>query len=500
MTRAKDIATLLSTANGKIAGNNLDVSFENITDTGTEGTRVATGTTAQRGSTAGQLRFNTTTGLAEYYTGTSLKAIDTPPTITSVDVTNVATDSGGTETFIISGSLFDPSVSVKFRDNGGTLITPDTTARNSASQITITKTRSSFLNANEPYDIIVTNPSGLEATLDDAISVDNDPVWQTASGNLVTINETDTGTHATVSATDSDGDTVAYSVVSGSLGGLSLDASSGVISGDPTDVSVDTTVNFTLRATANGKTADRAFNIIVANVPTGTSSSEPFTTFTHAGIAFPNNGDNGVRYFEGTSQYLLYFENFNGTVYAGIPIADTSKTEGSRSISGATYWWDSNIYVDSSHGTGALAWARPSGNQMRSNGGTGSGSNPNQQEVLRKINLGINFRYFWVDDFQVEGHGNNSADWSSTTGAVTSSNGQVTFSDSCSIVVGKSGDYWNVQHATATGNATFTEDFYSPASPKDLTNTDNTEIILRASGDKDTEYYTIKSGMIFFRA
>jgi hypothetical protein len=30
-----------------------------ITDTGTEGTRVATGTTAQRGSTAGQLRFNT---------------------------------------------------------------------------------------------------------------------------------------------------------------------------------------------------------------------------------------------------------------------------------------------------------------------------------------------------------------------------------------------------------------------------------------------------------
>jgi hypothetical protein len=60
--------------------------FENITDTGTEGTRVATGTTAQRGSTTGQLRFNTDTGLAEYYTGTEFKAIDTPPTITSVDV------------------------------------------------------------------------------------------------------------------------------------------------------------------------------------------------------------------------------------------------------------------------------------------------------------------------------------------------------------------------------------------------------------------------------
>ena len=38
MTKARDIA---------------DFKFENITDTGTEGTRVATGTSAQRGSTAG---------------------------------------------------------------------------------------------------------------------------------------------------------------------------------------------------------------------------------------------------------------------------------------------------------------------------------------------------------------------------------------------------------------------------------------------------------------
>jgi hypothetical protein len=75
MTKARDLSKLLSTANGKIAGANLDVSFENIADTGTEGTKVASGTTAQRGSTAGQLRFNTTTGLAEYYTGTEFKLL-----------------------------------------------------------------------------------------------------------------------------------------------------------------------------------------------------------------------------------------------------------------------------------------------------------------------------------------------------------------------------------------------------------------------------------------
>ena len=89
MTKARDISKLLSTANGKIAGENLDVSFENITDTGTEGTRVATGTTGQRGSTAGQLRFNTTTGLAEYYDGSGFKEVDAPPSISTVSSSNI---------------------------------------------------------------------------------------------------------------------------------------------------------------------------------------------------------------------------------------------------------------------------------------------------------------------------------------------------------------------------------------------------------------------------
>jgi hypothetical protein len=69
MTKARDIA---------------DFKFENIVDTGTEGTRVATGTSAQRGATTGQLRFNSTTGLAEYYTGTEFKIIDSPPTVTAI--------------------------------------------------------------------------------------------------------------------------------------------------------------------------------------------------------------------------------------------------------------------------------------------------------------------------------------------------------------------------------------------------------------------------------
>ena len=108
----------------------------------------------------------------------------------------------------------------------------------------------------------------MSATLVDQINVDNAPTWTTSAGSLGTITEIATGNHFTVAASDADGDTVAYSLQSGSLGGLSLNSTTGVISGDPTDVSSDTTNSFTLRATANSKTADRAFSYVTKDIPT----------------------------------------------------------------------------------------------------------------------------------------------------------------------------------------------------------------------------------------
>ena len=325
MTKARNIASLLSTANGKIAGNNLDVSFENITDTGTEGTRVATGTTAQRGSTTGQLRFNTTTGLAEYYTGTVFKSIDTPPIITSVDVTNVETELGGTQTFVITGSLFNGSATVKFRDNGGTLITPDTTTVNSASQITVTKTRSSFSNANEPYDVIVSNPSGLEATLDNQINVDNSPVWSTSSGNIGSVVE-GASANFTVSATDPDGDTVSYSETTSNLSGagFSLSSSTGAITGTATDVGSDTTNTFTLRATAGAKFADRSFNIITTNIPS-------FATILNSNSVGANDSRNLAILIDPAN----YTSGVTATNESGHPVANSTTPLNNLTIGGS---------------------------------------------------------------------------------------------------------------------------------------------------------------------
>jgi len=281
MARNRDISKLLSTSNGKIAGANLDVSFENISDTGTEGTKVATGTSAQRGSTLGQWRFNSTTGFFEGRNSAGgFSTLQPTPVVTSVDDGEIDSAGGGDQTIVITGEGFSSGDTASFVGTSASFDATTTTV-NSATQITAVAPKASFLNAQEPYKVKVTASSGMAGvSASGLINVDNAPTWTTAAGSLGTIASNDTGNHFTVAATDAEGDTVTYSLQSGALQGLSLDSSTGVISGDPTDVSSNTTVSFTLRATAGGKTSDRAFSFILTpNVATFnyTGSNQTFT-------------------------------------------------------------------------------------------------------------------------------------------------------------------------------------------------------------------------------
>jgi hypothetical protein len=254
MTKARDIA---------------DFKFENIVDTGTEGTKIASGHTSERGTTTGQIRFNTTLGLAEYYDGTQMRVIDTPPTVSAVTPTEVESAGGGNETFTLTGTNFASGATVKFIGNDGTEVTASTTTVTNSTSISAVIAESSFENSKEPYDVKVVASSGLSGILENQINVDNAPTWTTASGSLGTIEMTETGTHATVAASDPESDTVSYSETTSVLSGagLTLNSSTGAISGDPTDPSTGATdtYNFTLRATAGGKTADRAFSLSVVN-------------------------------------------------------------------------------------------------------------------------------------------------------------------------------------------------------------------------------------------
>lgn len=324
MTKARDFADIAgAVSGGKIASADVNVSFENISDTGTEGTKVATGTTAQRGSTTGQWRYNTTTGFFEgRNTSGTFSTLEPTPTVSSVDDGEVDSAGGGNQTIVITGTNFSSGAVASFVGNAGANFDAATTTVDSATQITAVAPKSSFLNAQEPYKVKVTSSSGVAGTsATGLINVDNAPSWTTSAGSLGSIGENATGNHFTVAATDPDGDTVSYSLQSGSLAGLSLNSSTGVISGDPTDVTSDTTNSFTLRATAGSKTADRAFTYVTQNlitdinsipesiwnsIPTGQFSNNATHTDYYGGRFDVNTGNIMQFRSEYTNEHVMY--------------------------------------------------------------------------------------------------------------------------------------------------------------------------------------------------
>ena len=252
----------------------------------TGGVGMSTATTSIRNSLSGvrpgQMIFNHSTSLMEYYNGTAWIAIDTPPTVTSVNTTNILAsqiDSGFD--LVITGTFFSTGATVTFIGNNGSEHISPTTTVNSTTQITA-RVHSSVSNANEPYDVKVTNGSGLSGILEDAFNVNAKPVWSTTSGTIATILDTATGNHVTVSATDPEGDTVTYSETGSVLSnaGLSINSTTGVISGDANNVGdSSTTLSFTLRATSSGSnTTDRNFNIVVNPGTDGASAVRAATS------------------------------------------------------------------------------------------------------------------------------------------------------------------------------------------------------------------------------
>ena len=100
------------------------------------------------------------------------------------------------------------------------------------------------------------------------------PIWITPSGNLTTIfDRYNTGIISTLSATDPDGSNIIYS--SNDIpSGLILNANTGTITGDPADVSVSTTIPFSVNATdQQGSISQKSLNIIINPSKDGTSSN-----------------------------------------------------------------------------------------------------------------------------------------------------------------------------------------------------------------------------------
>lgn len=217
------------------------------------------GNTAGRPTAAtGKLYSNGETARLELYTATGWQNIvqEVPGVASIIGNYSQQTDSG---TITIQGTNFVSGAIASAIGTNGVEVIASSTTYNSLVQLTAVFTGLS--NANEPYDIKVTNPSNLFGLIPDALYVNETPVWVTSSGSLGTFTE-QVAISVSATATDSDS-TVSYALASGSSlpSGVSLNSSTGVISGTLPNITSDTTYNFTINATDTINTIPRSFSI-----------------------------------------------------------------------------------------------------------------------------------------------------------------------------------------------------------------------------------------------
>jgi len=150
-------------------------------------------------ASTGQPYFNGETARLELYTssGSWENIVQEVPGVASI--TGNYSEQTNSGTIVITGTNFVSGAVASAIGTNGVQVNAASTTFNSLVQITANFTGLS--NANEPYDIKVTNPSNLFGLLPDALYVNASPVWQTAAGTLGTFNE-EVSISVTATATD----------------------------------------------------------------------------------------------------------------------------------------------------------------------------------------------------------------------------------------------------------------------------------------------------------
>ena len=220
------------------------------------GTTFTIGDAGDTISTAGNISANAVAATTLTVGGQSVTALQNP-TITSINPSTI----DNTQTAVqISGTNFQ---SIPFVDainsSTGAITQADSVSYTSSSSISANLT----LTTDGTYYLRVENNDGLAVRSTTALlTVSDSPTWNTAAGSLGSLSAGGTA-NFTVSATSDS--TIAYSIVSGALpGGLSLNSSTGAITGTESGATAETSYSFTIRATdAEAQTADRAFSITV---------------------------------------------------------------------------------------------------------------------------------------------------------------------------------------------------------------------------------------------
>jgi len=199
----------------------------------------------------------------------SFVAIDTGegpiPTITTASL--IAEPTTNT-TLTLAGTNFVSIPKVEIIASTGAITVAPTVTFTSATSIQFT-TGTGL--ASGTYFIRLINPDGGTVTTSSALfTTSPGPAWTTAAGSLGSV-AGGGSVNFTVAATDA----TSYAKTAGTFpGGVTINSSTGVISGTETGATGATTYNFTITATdAEAQTADRAFSI---DITFGLSQSMAF--------------------------------------------------------------------------------------------------------------------------------------------------------------------------------------------------------------------------------
>ena len=186
------------------------------------------------------------------------------PTISSISpsvIENTATN------VTLTGTNFKDSSTPPFVD----AINASTGAIVTANSVSFTNATTVVANFTLPVDgtyfLRLENNDGIACRSGTALlTVSDAPAWTTAAGSLGTVAAAGS-VNFTVAATNA----TSFAKSSGSFpGGVTINASTGVISGTESGSSSTTTYTFTIRATdAQGQTADRQFTITISHGASG---------------------------------------------------------------------------------------------------------------------------------------------------------------------------------------------------------------------------------------
>ena len=180
---------------------------------------------------------------------------------------DTAADTAGGQTITLTGTGFVSGASVLINGSAVGVVSV-------ANSTTLTFTSPSANSGS--YVIYIVNPDGGTAISIPGIQYSGTPTWTTAAGSLGSLYET-AAFGNTVIAT---GDTVSYSLQSGTLPPGATFSSNGTITGTSSTLSSPTTYTFTVRATdAQNQDTDRSFSITIN--PDAVTWSSPTTNTSY---------------------------------------------------------------------------------------------------------------------------------------------------------------------------------------------------------------------------